>query len=153
MTGEGGGSPPSRIVRLVGVYNADGSLRGELAYWVGVRLGRAHCALCDITHGRVRERSDWIACRAELPVPFDRYHRDDQPAAVRAALGDQAPAVVADTDHGLIPLLDPGELAACDASPDRLVAALHQAAARQHLEWPVGDPAGRPSSDSRRTVE
>jgi len=144
---------PSRIVRLVGVYNADRTLRGELAYWVGVRLGRAHCALCDITHGSVRERSDWIACRAGLPVPFDTYHRDDQPDAVRALLGDHAPAVVADTDHGLVSLLDSDELAACDASPDRLVAALEQAVAHHDLVWPVGDPSGRPSSDSPRTVE
>ncbi len=56
------------ILRLVGVYDADGSLRGELAYWVRARLGRAHCALCDITHGAVRERREWQAGRAELPV-------------------------------------------------------------------------------------
>jgi hypothetical protein len=31
--------------RLVGVYNADGSVRGELTYFINARLGRAHCAL------------------------------------------------------------------------------------------------------------
>ncbi len=58
------------IVRLVGVYDADGTVRGELAYWVGARLGRRHCALCHITHGSVRQRPEWKACRAGLPVPF-----------------------------------------------------------------------------------
>jgi hypothetical protein len=33
---------------LIGVYAADGTVTGELAYFVGARLGRAHCALCDI---------------------------------------------------------------------------------------------------------
>ena len=41
------------------------ALRGELTYWVGARLGRAHCALCAITHGLVRERRDWKALKAE----------------------------------------------------------------------------------------
>jgi hypothetical protein len=28
-----------------------------LSSFIGARLGRAHCALCDITHGLVRERA------------------------------------------------------------------------------------------------
>ena len=46
------------VRRLVGVYDADHTIRGELAYWIGARLGRAHCSLCDITHGLLRERSE-----------------------------------------------------------------------------------------------
>ncbi len=42
--------PVRHVVRLIGVYDADGTLRGELGYWVGARLGRRHCSLCDITH-------------------------------------------------------------------------------------------------------
>ena len=134
MTGETPSTRP-RIRRLVGVYNAEGTLRGELAYWVGARLGRAHCALCDITHGSVRERSDWKACRAGLPVPFDTYHLNDQPDAIRAVLGDHAPAVVADTDQGLVVLMGPGDLEQCDSSPEQLSAALTDAAEQHHLDW------------------
>ena len=64
------------VVRLVGVYNADGTVFGELSYFVGKRLGRAHCALCDITHGLVRERPAWQECVAALPVPFEMFHRN-----------------------------------------------------------------------------
>ncbi len=124
-----------RIRRLIGVYNTEGTLRGELAYWVGARLGRAHCALCDITHGSVRERSDWQECRAGLSVPFATYHRNDQPSDVRNLIGPQLPAVVADTDQGLQVLLGPDDLAACDASPEQLADALTRAAASQGLRW------------------
>jgi len=135
VTSEGDTGATVSIRRLIGVYNADGTLRGELTYWVGARLGRAHCALCDITHGSVRERPDWIACRAGLPVPFDTYHRNDQPEAVRELLGPRTPAVVADTDNGLIRLLGPDELAACGASPERLEEAITQAAKDHQLGW------------------
>ena len=48
----------ARVVRFVGVYNAEGTLRGEVAYWIGARLGLGHCALCDITHGVFTVRAD-----------------------------------------------------------------------------------------------
>lgn len=125
-----------RIVRLVGVYDADSSLRGELAYWVGARLGRRHCSLCDITHGSVRQRPEWKVCQAGLPVPFDTYHRNDQPDPVRSAVGGRTPVVVAETEVGHVQLLAPADLEACEGSTDRLVAAIEQAAVRAGLTWP-----------------
>ena len=115
------------IVRLVGVYDAVGTVRGELAYWFGKRLGPAH--------GNVRERRDWQQCRGRLPVPFDTYHRDDQPAAVRLATGDRAPAVLAETDKGLAVLVGPEDLEGCGGSPERLLDAITLAATQQHLAF------------------
>ncbi len=125
-----------RIIRLVGVYDADGTLRGELAYWVGARLGRSHCALCDITHGLARERSEWKTCRAGLPVPVDTYHRNDQPEAVSVASGGVVPVVLAETDDGFTVLLGPRELSECAGSAAHLTRALEIALARAGLSWP-----------------
>lgn len=125
----------SSIVRLVGVYNAEGTLRGELAYWVGARLGRRHCSLCDITHGSLRERPEWKACRVALPVPFDTFHRNDQPDAVRTSSGGESPVVVAETDTGHVLLLGPSEIDACNGSIDALVEAIEQSAARLGLAF------------------
>lgn len=112
------------ITRLIGVYDADGSVRGEVSYFVGARLGRAHCALCDITHGLLRERSEWGALRDSLPVPFETYHRDDQPDAVRR-LGASLPVVVAEHDDGTYAVVaDAAALEACDGSVERLAALL-----------------------------
>jgi hypothetical protein len=99
--------------------------------------------LCDITHGSIRRRPEWTACTNGLAVPFDTYHRNDQPDAVRAAAGGQAPVVVADitTDvsgvTGHVVLLGPDELDACEASIDRLVEAIEAAVARLGLSWPA----------------
>lgn len=128
-------APAQRIVRLVGVYDADSTLRGELSYWVGARLGRRHCSLCDITHGSVRQRPEWTTCQAGLPVPFDTFHRNDQPDPVRAAANGQAPVVVAETDAGHVVLLAAGELDACNRSIDLLVEAIEQSAERLGLTW------------------
>jgi hypothetical protein len=125
-----------QISRLVGVYDAEGTLRGELAYFVGARLGRAHCALCDITHGLLRERADWRGCRDGLAVPFATFHRDDQPVEVRDAVAGLAPVVVAETDQGVVLLLGPDALDACAASPERLVAAIEDAVGEAGLRWP-----------------
>jgi hypothetical protein len=133
----GSSQPAVRTIRrLVGVYDADGTLRGEVTYWVGARLGRAHCSLCDITHGSVREKSAWKTCRAGLPVGFDTFHRNDQPDDVRAALQGVTPAVVADTTHGIVLLLGPAELEACGGEPEGLMAAIEQAVDRERLGWP-----------------
>jgi len=127
---------PTPIRRLVGVYDADGTVWGEFAYWVGARLGRAHCSLCDITHGTFRVRSEWTICRDGLPVPFDTYHRDDQPADVRSAVAGVAPVVVAVTDDGVVPLLDPEAVDRCAGDVGRLLASLDAAIAVRGLRYP-----------------
>jgi hypothetical protein len=126
-------TPTDRIVRLVGVYDADSTVWGEVSYWVGARLGRRHCSLCEITHGSIRQRPEWTASRDRLPARFDTYHRNDQPDAVREAAADQAPVVVAETDAGRhVLVLAPADLDACDGSIDRLIDAI--ASSLDHLE-------------------
>lgn len=124
------------IVRLIGVYDADGTLRGEITYWIGVRLGRRHCSLCDVTHGVFTEKNAWRQCRDGLPVPFDTYHRDDQAAEVRAASGDRAPVVVAETDNGYVVVLDESRLDEAGGDPRRLVEMIETAAIDAGLQWP-----------------
>jgi hypothetical protein len=131
------GATSNEIARLVGVYDASGSMLGELSYFLRARFGRAHCALCDITHGRVRERADWKACRQRLAVPFITFHRDDQPSEIRHAGGETPPAVIAETRQGrLVLLLGPAELEGCAGSPARLLEAVDTAAQLRGLRWP-----------------
>lgn len=130
------------IESLTGVYDADGTLVGELRYWIGARVGRAHCALCDITHGSVRERPEWRACRDGLAVPFETVHRDEQSPAVAGATAGSYPAVVATLEDGTaLRLLDAEDLEAAARAEDRqqaLVAAVEAAAAARGLGWPAG---------------
>jgi hypothetical protein len=135
--GEIAGGPVATIRGLVGVYNARGTVSGELAYFIGARLGRTHCALCDVTHGFVRERPEWKKCRQTLAVPFATYHLNDRPLAVSEACGGVAPVVLAETDDGMVMLLGPDGLSACSGSVERFANALVQAAEHAKLAWPT----------------
>ena len=118
--------PDPTLRRLIGVYDATGSLTREIAYWIGARLGKSHCALCDITHGTFREKADFRACRDAFDVPLEIFHRDDQPASVRA-LG-LTPVVVAETTtNEIVTLLGPSELEALSGSVETFRAALNRA--------------------------
>lgn len=128
---------------LTGVYDADGTALGELTYFIGARLGRAHCSLCEITHGLVRAKPAWNDCRATMAIPFETFHRNDMPAPVRAAVAGSLPAVVAEVDDGTHRvLLGPAELDACAGSLDAMVARLAGAAAAQGLVLDLGVTAG-----------
>ena len=123
------------IHRLTGVYNARGTIAGELAYVLGKLSGRAHCGLCDITHGlRLHERSDWRSRRRALPVPFDTVHLDKRSTEVARAC-PAAPCVLAHTDDDIVPLLGPEEIDACAGSAEALLAAVDRAAVARGLTF------------------
>jgi hypothetical protein len=124
-----------KIVRLIGVYDANGTLRGEIAYWIGARLGRRHCSLCEVTHGLFTVKEEWKRCRDGLPVAFDTFHRDDQPEVVRAATGDRAPVVLAETDGGLVVLLEGTQIESAGGDPQHLMQEIDDRVAAAGLTW------------------
>jgi len=135
---------PEVLGRLVGVYDADGTWRGEVAYWIGARLGRTHCALCEITHSPFREKTAWKACSQGMPVPFDTVHRDEQSSALATATRGAVPCVVAETDQRLLVLLDVPALEACGGSPEALATAIEAAVDATGLAWPSGSVGSSP---------
>ena len=98
-----------RVDRLVGIYHANGTLWGEFSYWVKARVGGAHCSLCDITHGSVREKPEWQTCKASLPVPMVTLHLDERDEALAAFTDGRTPCVVAETTEGFVLVVDDAE--------------------------------------------
>ena len=112
------------IIEFIGIYDADATLWGEVSYWVGARLGRRHCALCDITHGLFTRRRDWVECSATLPAPFVAFHRNDAPDDVQRGAAGRFPCVMVRNASGVHMALDAAAIAACEGDPQRLIAAL-----------------------------
>ncbi|GAA1477337.1 hypothetical protein GCM10009623_17830 [Nocardioides aestuarii] len=91
----------NEVEELLGVYDADGGVRGELAYVWGRWRGTAHCSLCDITHTAWRRKQEWDAMVAGLPVPLRVAHRNElAPDEARAVQGVQLAAVLARREDG-----------------------------------------------------
>jgi len=104
------------VDRLLGVYNADGGIVGELRYIIGHALGTTSCALCDITHSPIRRKREWDALVAELGIHVDLRHLNELDERERAAVAGRAPLVLVERDGMLSPLLDSDQLAALDGS-------------------------------------
>ncbi|HET7822001.1 MAG TPA: hypothetical protein VFL10_10790 [Ornithinibacter sp.] len=114
------------VVEVVGVYDADGGVVGELTYVVGHLLGRTSCSLCDLTHGSVRRRPEWDAMAARLPVPVRLVHRNEATDDERATWSVSGlPAVLGlRADGSRTVLLGPTGLSALDGSLPALEQAL-----------------------------
>lgn len=106
------------IRRLVGIYNADGGIVGELRYVIGHILGTAECALCDITHSPLRRKPEWDSMVARLGIPFSVLHRNELTEELEMALVDvELPCVVAELDTGdVVEIMSPKALGECGGS-------------------------------------
>lgn len=109
---------------LIGVYNADGTVLGEISYWVGARMGRTHCSLCEITHGLFAEKDEWRACERSLAIPFRTYHRDDAPSDVLDVAQGRFPIVLRRSAEGLAVVMSPEDLERFDGSAVAFTSAL-----------------------------
>jgi hypothetical protein len=106
----------SNVTEFIGVYDADSTLIGEVSYWIGARLGRTHCSLCELTHGLFTEKREWKECATTLAVPFHTFHRNDAPADVLAVINGAFPAVLIRTDNGLSVILTKQALESFDGN-------------------------------------
>jgi hypothetical protein len=114
-----------RVTEFIGIYDADSTLFGELSYWIGARLGKRHCSLCDITHGLFAERADWRSCRDQLRAPFITFHRNDAPPDALACANGEFPAVFARQAGTITRVLGPSDLEVLQGSPEALVEQLN----------------------------
>ena len=78
------------------IYDADGSFLGEVRYLRDKCLGKAECALCDLSHGwNPLGRPNWRKRRG-IAASLNWLHRDELPGHVAAQVGGQLPCVAVD---------------------------------------------------------
>ncbi|MDO8143851.1 MULTISPECIES: hypothetical protein [unclassified Isoptericola] len=123
------GETRRRVVEIVGIYHAEGSLLGEVRYALGRMRGTAHCALCDITHGALRRKRSWDAYVAGLGVPVRLLHLDEMPDDVASSVARTgSPVVLGRTpDDDLVTLLDADALEVLQGDVDAFAGALARA--------------------------
>ena len=120
-------SSASASPRIVGIYNADGGVIGEMKYIAGKVIGQAHCSLCDVTHSPARRKKSWDAMVRTLPYEFVLLHRNELPPNLQQFAAADLPIVVMEDGQNLRVLLSDEQISACDGDPDRLAEALNAA--------------------------
>ena len=100
-------------MHLIGIYDADASITGEIRYLLRKVFSNYTCALCDLTHGwNPLGKSAWRK-RAETEPNIIWLHRDEAPEGLLNAVEEKLPCVVADHGHRVEMLLDSDALQAC----------------------------------------
>lgn len=68
----------SEVTEIIGVYNADGGVLGEVKYVLGKTFSSTHCALCDVTHSGVRKKREWVEGCESSTVPVRMVHLNER---------------------------------------------------------------------------
>lgn len=121
------------LTRIIGIYDADGTWTGEIAYALGKWFGNRHCSLCDITHAGVSEKEESKECRLRLKVPFDLLHRND--ALPVPGYKGPFPVVlgIVGQNSSCVVLLDGKALDECDKSPTKMIEKIEAKIAQEKL--------------------
>ncbi|MGH9805592.1 MAG: hypothetical protein ACRD4D_10520 [Candidatus Acidiferrales bacterium] len=92
------------IKRIVFIYNADaGVLAAALDSARKLAAPETACALCTITHGLLKEKTEWREIECGLGAPTVYYHRDEVPADTARFLTEkrvELPAVLFEQVEG-----------------------------------------------------
>jgi len=102
---------------LIGVYNADGGLVGEVSYFLGHLIGVKECSLCDITHSPIMKKKAFkefeARLRAKRGIDVRLVHMNERTEAELAASKGREPCVLLQYEDGSISMfLDYEELKA-----------------------------------------
>jgi len=63
-------------VKIYCIYNAEGSIFGEIRYLYNKYIKDIKCSMCDITHNSFSEKSEWGKKCIEFPFKIECLHLD-----------------------------------------------------------------------------
>lgn len=106
---------PAVKATLIGVYNADGGVIGELSYVLGHLIGVRSCSLCDISHSPVKMKSSFKALKRELleqhGIAVKMIHRNERNERETKASEGREPCVLVEyQDQSISMFFDSAEL-------------------------------------------
>ena len=110
---------------LIGVYNADGGLRGELSYVFGHLIGIRSCSLCDISHSPIKKKPSFKDLEQHLltehGVLVRMIHLNERNEREQKASEGQEPCMLLEyPDQSISMFLDSTDLKALSGSVSSL---------------------------------
>ena len=76
------------------IYNAEGSIKGELKYLYEKYFKDIKCSMCDITHGVFKQKKKWASKCLESKLNIECLHLDELPNDIKDLVINKAPCVV-----------------------------------------------------------
>jgi hypothetical protein len=110
---------------LIGVYNADGGIVGELTYFFGHLIGVRSCTLCDISHSPIMKKSSFKALEqhllAEHGIQVRMIHLNERnERELKASEGREPCMLLEYPDESISMFLDSTDLKALSGSVSSL---------------------------------
>ena len=103
----------SRGASFYAVYDADGSWLGELRYLKDKCLGKAECALCDLSHGWNPLGKSAFNRRQGAAANLVWAHRNELPERVLVQVKDHLPCIAVDNGHAVEVVISRDALKGC----------------------------------------
>ena len=76
------------------VYNAKGSIIGEISYLLSKFIYGSTCSMCQISHNTITQKSKWINQVSESILSIETLHLDEQPQDLKKFTKGKTPCVV-----------------------------------------------------------
>ena len=108
----------SKEIELICVYDADGSLLGELNYLWKKAFHSFTCSMCDITHNFITTKKKWKIKVQNCKYDISTYHLNDQPTLIKETTLNNTPCVVKVEDGSSSILISNDELKTIDGNVD-----------------------------------
>lgn len=100
----------SELQKIYCIYNAEGSLRGELEYIYNKYVNNIKCSMCDITHGTISLKRKWKEKCSTFEIKIECLHLDELPNDIKKLVKDKTPCVVGQINSAKTILMHDNEL-------------------------------------------
>ena len=108
----------SELQKIYCIYNAEGSLRGELEYIYNKYVNNIKCSMCDITHGTISPKRKWKEKCSTFEIKIECLHLDELPNDIKKLVKDKTPCVVGQINSAKTILMHDNELINISGSVD-----------------------------------
>ena len=116
---------------IFGIYNADGTLFGEIGYVLSKLSGKRSCSLCDVTHGwNPFGKRKWKGLCKSSSLDIQLIHRDEATESQLQAAGD-LPSFITEVEEGWAQIMTPTQINKLKRQPETIVSMLEEATATE----------------------
>ena len=90
----------NKFLTIYCIYNANGSLTGEIAYLFKKYFYGLKCSMCEITHNTFTQKKDWGKKLSQAKFNLQTIHLNEQKNDLYKFTYGNTPCVVGETRNG-----------------------------------------------------